>query len=543
MSSKPPPAAAPRATTPPPPSSSSEATANALTLHAVIDDEVLLPAFFDFAQRFHAEESIMFWLSVEVFKHRNWKAAKFFGMDEPTSPSKKPAATTTAPASPTNPPSSTATTTPPTTTTSPAESRKSIKILRRLSKTLSGSDKSAPSSSHQPGSEAELAEKNRKERAMARAAAMQQRKLDEMAAARMSVPLEQLYIVKEADFIFESFLQRGCPHWICVDQRVADRVEELLQDPARVARSIFDEAQALVWAGMNEDLLPRFARELATASDALGPNAAALVARVEELKKAPLRRKTGVSTALAFSFRQRTVSKTVREQQQAAQPPKAADPGKAASLLRTYSSMAVMLSADSKSVETLGISRNRLSQRNSTRSVASALANAAAAAGVTLSPLGSNAGDAPTTPTTAGTAAVGSPNANANPALKSHHTSLAAASTKPQTPSPTTSVRSAFATLSMNEKHASLPVSGGGLSPLRDSGRLGAPVTRARSKSDSALFKLMKGSGAADTRNLPRRTALFLFAAELKSKQAATAAASASAASASASARPRGDST
>jgi hypothetical protein len=50
-----------------------------LSLNQIIDDEVLLTGFHDFVTRYHAEESLLFWMSVEVFRNRNWKAAKFFG--------------------------------------------------------------------------------------------------------------------------------------------------------------------------------------------------------------------------------------------------------------------------------------------------------------------------------------------------------------------------------------------------------------------------------------------------------------------------------
>src|SRR4051812_48346083 len=83
--------------------SSSTDPNNQITLHQIIDDELLLEGFHTFAARFHAEETLMFWMSVKVFKHRNWKAAKFFGMDDEksannnnsTSPKKNVTTTTT----------------------------------------------------------------------------------------------------------------------------------------------------------------------------------------------------------------------------------------------------------------------------------------------------------------------------------------------------------------------------------------------------------------------------------------------------------------
>jgi len=37
-----------------------------LSLHQVIDDEVLLTGFHSFVKRYHAEEALLFWMSVEV---------------------------------------------------------------------------------------------------------------------------------------------------------------------------------------------------------------------------------------------------------------------------------------------------------------------------------------------------------------------------------------------------------------------------------------------------------------------------------------------
>lgn len=430
----------------------------AVTMHAVIDDEILLGGFHDFVTRFHAEETLMFWMSVEVFRHRNWKAAKFFGMDEDKVKEKA-----SAPSMPKPKP------------------RKLSIIGRTISRKLSKKEMlgveagaSAPSAAAVPTPRS-LQEK---QEAAARSH-MLQRKLDEQAAARMGITLEQLYLVKEADFIFENFLQRGCPYWICVDQKVADKVEEKLQTPSRVTREVFSEAQALAWAGMSEDLLPRFVREIVSAGDGkpgslkLTSQLAALKIRIDEIKGAPLRRKTGVSTALAFSFRQRTVSRTEREVRATA-PAVAKDHGKAASLLRTYSSMA-MLSVDAGSVSTLALSRNRLSQR-STHSAAP-------------STLGVGRDGSPTPPPPS-SSAVG-PGAGGS-----------------RVPSGASSKKGgplAYATGAHardQEKHSSMPVAAVG-TPLRASGRFSV---RPRSKSDSAVAR----SKATNLNPVPRRTALIL---------------------------------
>ena len=449
-----------------------------LTLHSVIDDEDLLAAFLDFTVRYHAEESLAFWICVEVFRHRNWKAAKFFGMDEGDGKSKTK-----------RPP-------PPSSQTSNSNVVKAADnggssagagggkpgLLRRLSKSLSSDDRATIAAQ-------ERAENAEKARLSAKQAAAQQRQLDELAATRMGISLEQLYVVKEADWICETFLQRGSPQWICVDATVTEKVEKALAAPASVTRAVFAEAQALAWATMSEDLLPRFLKEVTSADPRSNADVAALQARVEELRRGPARRKTGVSTALAFSFRQRTVSRTVRDHQQqqtqadtVSQLPNGkasqqqAGAMRAATLLRTHSSM-IMLSAESASVETLALSRARLSVRTSTRSVGTQAVTPprqAAAGGGEGAATGANASD------------------QGPKAFATHVASSGGVS-----------IESVSSPVAM-DRHVSMPMPG---ATNRTRTNTQASVRR-RAKSESAVVRHKR---ALDT--APRRTALLLGAA------------------------------
>ena len=272
---------------------SSPSGSAALGLQQVIDDEVLLTGFHSFVKRYHAEEALLFWMSVEVragsvavrgssnpapsagrasqvFRNRNWKAAKFFGMGA-------------------------------------AEDEKPTSPVRRGSKI-------ANTLVRRPSKEAPPKPKTRD---------LQQR-LDEAAAKKMNVTLEQVYLIKEADFIFDvrskakltvsanvvlqTFIRTGSEYWTSFDHTILVSVQRRLQDPTTLTRDVFAEAQAASFSEMSDDLLPRFLREVNEAGTTL-PSAKPLTPELKRIKdrvtllsKAPVRRKTGVSTALAFTF-------------------------------------------------------------------------------------------------------------------------------------------------------------------------------------------------------------------------------------------------
>jgi hypothetical protein len=291
----------------------------------------MLTAFHDFVARYHAEETLMFWLAVEVFKNRNWKAAKFFGMDADPLPISK---------APPLPPSK--------------EPAKKPELERRKSR------------------------KEKRIASNAEQALQRQRKLDQSAANRMGVSLEQLYLVKEADFIFDNFIKRDGAYWTCLDANTAKEIEDQLMDPGSLKRTLFEKAQNQAFNGMNDDLMPRFIKEIVTAStqDSIPLQLQPVCARFDELRKAPNRRKTGVSTALAFVFRRRTSTEkdsklqtvSSREMGQlkggnnaAKDTGKPVDATKATTLLRQRSHLA-LLGPEGGSVGALGLSRSRLSQ-------------------------------------------------------------------------------------------------------------------------------------------------------------------------------------
>lgn len=264
----------------------------------------------------HKQETLMFWLAVEVFRNRNWKAAKFFGIEDASFMPGASSSTTT--------------------------SKKDIEI-KSSKNVLNKAD------------------------AHAAEALKLQRKLDQSAALRIGVTLEQLYVVKEADFIFDTFINRDGTYWTCIDASTVAALERQLRDPASLNREVFHQCQLQAFAGMNDDLMPRFIKEMETLSKGnlanVDPNMRGACTRYLELKKAPLRRKTGVSTALAFSFRSRKPSKT--EETTALSPTSVAngthfDPNKATSLLRQRSEIR-MLGSDGGSVGALALSRSRLS--------------------------------------------------------------------------------------------------------------------------------------------------------------------------------------
>lgn len=287
----------------------------------------------------------MFWLSVEVFKNRNWKAAKFFGMD--ADPLPVPKAPTITP-----PPSSTPS--------------KKAELERRKSR------------------------KEKQESAIVNAALTRQRQLDQSAATRLGVSLQQLYLVKEADFIFDNFIKRDGVYWTCLDADSVKDIEEQLMEPTKVRRDLYEKAQSQAFNGMNDDLMPRFLKEIIQASmlDPVPEAMRQVVNRFDELRKEPVRRKTGVSTALAFMFRRTSTEKdsklqTVSSREQGllnkqsattsgatrksgvpTQPEKPIDANKASTLLRQKSALA-FLGSEAGSVSALALSRSRLSYGNS----------------------------------------------------------------------------------------------------------------------------------------------------------------------------------
>jgi len=278
----------------------------------------------------------MFWLAVEVFRNRNWKAAKFFGMDmDPLPISKAPMPTPTVP--------------------TPS---KKAEIERR---------KSRKEKIREQSSDAKAAQ-----------ALKLQRQLDMSAASRMGVNLEQLYLIKEADFIFDNFIKRDGAYWTCVDADSAREIEEKLMDPVNLRRDVFEKAQTQAFNGMNDDLMPRFIKEVIAASkqDPVSPEMREVCQRYDELKQVPNRRKTGVSTALAFVFRRRTSNdreskvQTVSSREQglfngkpatgSAGGGKSVDATKATTLLRQRSHL-TLLGPEGGSVGALALSRSRLS--------------------------------------------------------------------------------------------------------------------------------------------------------------------------------------
>ena len=190
-----------------------------------------------------------------MFRNRNWKAAKFFGMDEAEKQ------------------------------TSPVRRGSKIggPLVRRLSK-----DASFKPSRTKPED--------------------LQIKLDEAAARKIGISLEQLYLIKEADFIFDTFIRTGSEYWTSFDHKILVVVQKRLENPTTLTRDVFAEAQAASFNEMADDLLPRFLREVNEAGSSI-PGAKEITSELKRIKdriallsKAPPRRKTGVSTALAFTF-------------------------------------------------------------------------------------------------------------------------------------------------------------------------------------------------------------------------------------------------
>jgi len=314
-----------------------------LSMTQVIDDETLLMGFYDFCMRYHAEETLLFWMSVEVFRNRNWKAAKFFGMDEDQS--------TTSAASSSSASATASNQQPPVRRGSKLAAIITSPIAnRRPSKDMSSPSLGSPGTANRRGKTSENL----------------QRKLDEASAKKMDVPLEQLYLIKEADFIFDTFVKTGGEFWTCFDFKVASMVQRKLQDPKTLTRDVFAEAQAASFAEMNDDLLPRFLKEVNEAGSAT-PNAKPLTSEMKKIKdrvlllsKAVPRRKTGVSTALAFTFSvARPIRKPIERKEIGNQ---SAGVDNSASLLRTMSSMKILGAAEG-SVHALPLSRDRLSNK------------------------------------------------------------------------------------------------------------------------------------------------------------------------------------
>lgn len=197
-------------------------------MHSVVNDEFLLEAFHLFALRFHAQETLLFWLEVEVFRNRDWKVAKLLGLSE------TPRANNT-----------------------------------RHAKT---------------------------------AAATRQQRLDQAEAKRMHISLEQLFLIKEADFVYDTFVAREAKLWTCLDAKTVRGIEQELfhGNPSEVSRGLFDDAQLRVFTEISDDLMPRFFRQLDETKEMSSAKQ-----RYDELKSRPEKRKTQVSTALAFSFAKR----------------------------------------------------------------------------------------------------------------------------------------------------------------------------------------------------------------------------------------------
>ncbi|KAH9257999.1 hypothetical protein BASA81_003562 [Batrachochytrium salamandrivorans] len=118
----------------------------------------------------------------------------------------------------------------------------------------------------------------------------------------MQISLEQLFLIKEADFVYDTFVAREAKLWTCLDAKTVRGIEQELfhGNPSEVSRELFDNAQLRVFTEISDDLMPRFFRQLdETKEMSLAKQ------RYDELKSLPEKRKTQVSTALAFSFAKR----------------------------------------------------------------------------------------------------------------------------------------------------------------------------------------------------------------------------------------------
>lgn len=279
----------------------------------------MLEAFHNFVLRYKAEETLMFWLAVEVFRHRQWKPTKFFGMESEL-----------------NMVSSSE--------VGPVPSKRDMGDKRKSKKVI---DKEA-----------------KKKQALTKLAAERQRHIDIKAAHHMGVSLEQLYLVKEADFIYDYFVKQDGPQWTCLDASVERQIDMRLRFPRELTRDCFKEAQDQAFRGMNEDLIPRFIQELTAESlrNPVRPELKEACERLQELKMAPPRRKTGVSTALAFAFRRQTSEEKVKtsSREKGQLEAKDLDTTRLDNVLRQRSNLQ-MLGSDSQAIHALGLTRARLS--------------------------------------------------------------------------------------------------------------------------------------------------------------------------------------
>lgn len=344
-----------------------------IPLDVILDDIVSCMGFYDFVQRFHAEENIKFYFAVEVFANRSWKALKLLGIEQ--SGSSAPSSSSSSSATTTNGGSNA------------SKLRKSLKASAAKAVGLSSSSSSpnplpSTSTSNASGTGSTGSTPARKGSLFSRGdsskrkseenAIAYQKKLDALAAKQLGVSMEQILLMKEADYIFDTFIRTGAPMWVCLDHRETERIQnELIFNYRTIDRTLFKKAQSMVYDSMNEDLVPRFLREVNGDSRKSGkPMTEEELFLKEHIAKlaASRRRKTGMSTAIAFTFGKSTtpanapLSSSSSGSSSTAKTSSVNDEERIKNLNNKKSSL--MTLQKNESVGALPLSRNRLSQRS-----------------------------------------------------------------------------------------------------------------------------------------------------------------------------------
>ncbi len=343
-----------------------------IPLDVILDDIVSCMGFYDFVQRFHAEENIRFYFAVEVFANRSWKALKLLGIEQSGSST---TSSSSAAASATSSSSSASTN-----SSGASKLRKSLKASAAKAVGLSSSSNPLPSSSNVSAPSSSGSAPTRKGSLFSRGdsskgkseenAIAYQKKLDALAAKQLGVSMEQILLMKEADYIFDTFIRSGAPMWVCLDHRETERIQhELIFNYRTIDRNLFKKAQSIVYDSMNEDLAPRFLREVNGDSK---KNGAQMTEEELFLKEhitklaASRRRKTGMSTAIAFTFGKSTTptnaASSSASSSSKSQSSSVNDEERIKNLNNKKSNL--MTLQKNESVGALPLSRNRLSQRS-----------------------------------------------------------------------------------------------------------------------------------------------------------------------------------
>lgn len=343
-----------------------------IPLDVILNDIVACMGFYDFVQRFHAEENLRFYFAVEVFANRSWKAIKLLGIDPSSaSGSSKSSASKAA--------STTSSSTGRGNGSGVQRVRRSITATAAKAVGLSSSSSTTATASSLPPHNPPASSSTRKGSLFARHdnqkrksdenAIAYQKKLDALAAKQLGVSMEQILLMKEADYIFDTFIRSGAPMWVCLDHRETERIQhELIFNYKNVDRNLFKNAQQMIYDSMSEDLLPRFLRDVH--GDTSKKNGKQMtddeIYIKEHISKlsSSRRRKTGMATAIAFTFGKSTASSTATSSSSSTTSQKlsANDEERIKNLNEKKSSLLLLQGDDP--VRALPLSRDRLSQRS-----------------------------------------------------------------------------------------------------------------------------------------------------------------------------------